>query len=623
MKNAIHYRIIPVDPCAHLFAITLTLEMPDPEGQVFQLPAWIPGSYMLREFARNIVEIKAEAIAEVKAPVKTQVKAEVNVDAEVKANPGAQVVVLTKLDKHTWRAAPCAGPLRLQYQVYAWDLSVRTAHLDQNHAFFNSSSVFLRVLGQEQLPHLVDLRRPFGSAYKNWRVATALPELSARRYGFGSYRASNYDELIDHPVEMGQFALATFNAHGVAHDLVISGLIPNLDLERVCGDVQKICASQIALFEPDSRRAPMARYVFLIFVVGEGYGGLEHRASCALLCERNSFPVLDQPKMSDGYRSFLGLCSHEYFHTWNVKRIKPAAFAPYDLQQENYTRLLWWFEGVTSYYDDLILARSGVIDQAAFLASIAKTINSVLRGSGRHKQSVAESSFDAWTKYYRQDENASNAIVSYYTKGSLVALALDLTIRLCSDGKKSLDDVLRLLWQRHGRDFYAIDKGALGVSENELLALFDAATGLKLARTIRRYVHGTADLPLARLLAQVGVEYADQRADTLVGLGMRSVVVGADCKVAAVYVGGVAHLAGLSAGDVLVALDDLRITGANLKDLLARYRPGDSVTLHAFRRDELKTFSMLLKADDAPQVTLKALLKPAVALKRRRAWLDI
>jgi predicted metalloprotease with PDZ domain len=602
MKNAIRYELALQDPAAHLLGVTLTLNSPAPDGQVFLLPAWIPGSYMVRDFARNIVRIRAES--------------------------GGRAVALKKLDKHSWQAAPCTGALTLHYEVYAWDLSVRAAHADQTHVFFNGSSVFLRAAGYEHVPHLVELRRPAGARYKHWRVATTLPELTAPRYGFGSYVAAGYDELIDHPVEIGEFALATFEAHDVPHDFALSGRVPNLDMARLCADLKKICESQIALFEPRTQGAPMTRYLFLARAVGDGYGGLEHRASTALICARADLPVLGRPAMSDGYRGFLGLCSHEYFHTWNVKRIKPAVFAPYDLQVENYTPLLWLFEGFTSYYDDLMLVRSGVIDEAAYLKLVEKTVNNVLRGAGRGKQSVAESSFDAWTKYYRQDENAPNAIVSYYTKGSLVALALDLTIRTGSDGKKSLDDVMRMLWQRYGRDFYAPDgSGGRGVTEAELLTVFDAASGLKLARTIRRYAEGTDDLPLARLLAPFGVKWVDKRGDKLIdanakpGMGIRTVVAGADCKLANVYEGGAAHQAGLSAGDLLVALDGVRVGATNLDALLARYRVGDSVALHVFRGDELMAFSVLLAADDAPSVALSAQSAPPALVKKRAAWL--
>ncbi|MDB5761217.1 MAG: family metallopeptidase [Herminiimonas sp.] len=596
MRNTIRYNIIPKDLAAHLFEVTLIVDSPDPDGQVFALPAWIPGSYMIREFARNIVQIRAES--------------------------GGKKITLKKRDKHTWQAARCDGPLTLHYEVYAWDLSVRAAHLDQTHGFFNGTSVFLRVAGQEHVPHVVDIRRPEGDAYKGWRVATALPELKARRYGFGTYVAADYDELIDHPVELGVFALATFKAHGVPHDIVITGQVPNLDMARLAADLKKICEAQIAFFESKNKRAPMQRYLFMTLAVGDGYGGLEHRASTALICARTDLPVKGKKEMSDGYRTFLGLCSHEYFHTWNVKRIKPAAFAPYDLQAEAYTSLLWLFEGFTSYYDDLILVRSGLIDQQAYFKLIAKTVNGVLRGSGRGKQSVAESSFDAWVKYYRQDENAPNAIVSYYTKGSLVALALDLTIRAETRGRKSLDDVMRALWRHYGRDFYENGAAGQGITEAEAEALFDEVTGLKLKRFFDRYVRGTEDLPLARLFAPFGIALSDGRKDAKPGLGIRTARDGSDCKLANVHEGGAAHRAGLSAGDLLVAMDGLRVSAANLESLLARYRIGDVVTLHVFRRDELMSFVAALAADDAPELSLTAQSKPAAAARMRTAWLQ-
>ncbi|MFB9245946.1 M61 family metallopeptidase [Massilia antarctica] len=578
---AIKYAIVPKDLGAHLFDVTVTVAAPSPDGQVFALPAWIPGSYMIREFSRNIVQIRAES--------------------------NGKPVALTKLDKHSWQAAPVAGPLSVQYEVYAWDLSVRAAHLDQTHGFFNGTSVYLRVLGQEQTAHEVDIQRPPDAAAKTWRVATSLPELGAKRYGFGTYVAGDYDELIDHPVEMGDFALATFKAHGIAHDIVVSGRVPNLDMGRLQADLKAICETQIAFFEPRTRRAPMDRYVFLTLAVGDGYGGLEHRASTALICARADLPSTASPRAADigeGYLKFLGLCSHEYFHTWNVKRIKPAAFAPYDLQNETYTPLLWLFEGFTSYYDDLMLVRSGIIGEAAYLKLLGKAVSGVLRGSGRTKQSVADSSFDAWGKYYRQDENAPNAIVSYYGKGSLIALAFDLTIRAKTDGKKSLDDMMLALWQRYGCDFYA--SAGRGVTEADVEALFDDISGLKLKPLFDKYVRGTADLPLAKLYAPFGVKVEDTRKNAKPAFDVGTGRDGGDCKLTQVHEGGAAHKAGLSAGDVLVAVEGLRVSGnpANLDALLARYKVGDTVAVHAFRRDELMTFSVQLQGDRVPDVKL-------------------
>ncbi|MBY0574065.1 MAG: M61 family metallopeptidase [Undibacterium sp.] len=580
---AIHYTINSNDRAAHLYDVTVTVDAPDPEGQIFSLPVWIPGSYMVREFARNIVQIEASA--------------------------NGKSVALTKLDKCTWQATPCTGGLRLSYQVYAWDLSVRAAHLDQNHGFFNGTSVFLRVHGQEASAHSVEIQRPDGCAH--WRVATALPSLEAKRHSFGRYIAADYDELVDHPVEMGEFELVSFKAHGVAHDFVVTGRVPNVDLARIALDLQKICEAQIAFFEPRTKQAPMSHYVFMTMVVGDGYGGLEHRASTALICNRSDLPTKNDTSLSDGYRAFLALCSHEYFHTWNVKRIKPAAFVHYDFSQENYTSLLWLFEGFTSYYDDLFLRRCGLVDEPSYLKVIAKTMMAVQRGSGRKKQSVADSSFDAWTKYYRQDENAPNAIVSYYAKGSLVALALDLLIRSETEGKKSLDDVMRALWEKFGRDFYQKDKilTKKGLGEEELQALVLEWTGVNITRFLAQYVKGTKDIPVAKMLAEFGVKLVSENASKKPSLGVKLVNQAGDCKLAHVYEGGAAHKAGLSAGDVLVAINGLRVNATDaaegLKKLLAPYSVGDKLELHAFRRDELLNLTLKLRLDEDAQITLE------------------
>jgi predicted metalloprotease with PDZ domain len=591
----IRYSIVPKQPAAHLFEVTVTVTDPDPAGQRFMLPVWIPGSYMVREFARNIVTLRA-------------------------VNEAGRKVRVEKIDKHTWQAAPVNGALTLRYEVYAWDMSVRAAHLDDTTGFFNGTSVFLVPQGHEDAPCVVDIQKPAGAAYRTWRVATALSEgRGTKRYGFGEYTAQNYDELADHPVTLGEFTLATFKAHGVPHDIVIAGRVVSLDMARLAADLKRICEAQIALFEPKSKKAPMDRYVFMTQAVSDGYGGLEHRASTALICNRGDLPVEGRPQTTEGYRTYLGLCSHEYFHTWNVKRIKPAAFAPYDLTQENYTSLLWLFEGFTSYYDDLILVRSGLITPEEYFAMLGKVVGGVLRGSGRLKQTVAESSFDSWVKYYRQDENAPNAIVSYYTKGSLVALSFDLAIRAQTSNRKSLDDVMRLLWQRFGRDFY---RGKpVGVAEDEVEALFAEATGAELGALFEQAVRSTRDLPLAELLEPFGVSLApeaDRGAKPSLGARVRG---GADCTLAAVHDGSAAQKAGLSAGDVLIAIDGLRVTGGNLDALLSRYLPGDKVEVHAFRRDELRTAQVKLDGPEVARYTLAVTDKRSAARNWRERWL--
>lgn len=607
----IRYRIHPKDPAAHLFEVSCAVADPDPAGQVFSLPAWVPGSYLIREFARHIVRLSA-------------------------SSAGAPLAV-EKIDKHTWRCAPAAGPVTVTCEIYAYDLSVRAAYLDQTRGYFNGTSVFLMPHGRESRPCRLEIRRPDGEGYRGWRVGTAMPRINAEPYGFGTYGAADYDELIDHPVELADFTLAHFEAGGVPHDLVISGR-HRADTERLCRDLQRICEYHIGLFG----EAPMDRYVFLVLAVGDGYGGLEHRASTSLICKRDHLPRpvpagLDSdpndPNCNEGYRSFLGLCSHEYFHTWNVKRIKPAAFLPYDLSREAYTRQLWAFEGITSYYDDLALLRSGLITPATYLEMLGETATRVWRGNGRHKQSVAESSFDAWIKFYRQDENAPNAVVSYYAKGSVVALALDLLIRSRSAGAHSLDAVMRALWTRYG-------KKLVGVPEDGIERTVTEMTGLDLSDFFAQAVYGTADLPLREILAPFGIEFtlrpaesdkdsggkpAKRSAAELAAravLGARIGGRGEEARLTHVYDGGAAQRAGLSAEDVVVAVDGLRATRANLAALIGGYPPGSRVHVHAFRRDELLEFDLTLQAPPVDTCAF-ALVEDAGPAARalRDAWL--
>ena len=600
MTPSIHYAIEPIDPNGHLFHVDLTVAEPAPGGQGFSLPTWIPGSYMVREFSRNIIQMEAVC--------------------------NGVPVPLTKLDKNHWQAASCNGPLTVSYDVYAWDLSVRTAHLDQTHGFFNGSSVFLEAQGNETEPLVIDIKRPFGEQYDNWRVITALQELAAERYGFGTYLASNYDELIDSPVELGTFVLGQFEAHGTLHEIAVTGHVPNLDMARLEKDLKAICETEIAFFEPDSRRSPVDRYVFLVMAVGNGYGGLEHRASTALLCSRKSLPSTATPeqdgKLSDDYIRFLGLCSHEYFHTWNVKRIKPAAFIPYQLDAETDTRMLWLFEGFTSYFDDLVLLRSRLIDVSTYLQLVAKTINSVMRGKGYLRQSISDAGFDAWTKYYRQDENSPNALVSYYTKGSLVALLLDLTIREATSNHQSLDDVMRLLWQRFGKPF---DKGLpAGMTDADAKQALETISGTDLSDFFNRYIYGTTVLPLTEAFARFGITMKNSADAGKPSLNVRVRPQGNDCVVSHVYENGTAHYAGVAAGDVLLAIDGIRVSadGKSIAGQLSRYALGDSVNLHVFRRDELMRLPAILVSEEAPEYTLTLAENAADAMKTaRQSWL--
>lgn len=576
MKDIL-YRITPIDLAAHLFAIEIHLTQPDPRGQIISLPAWIPGSYMIRDFARQIQNL--------------------NVKQEKKD------LYIEKLDSHSWQIQPCDKPIVVSYQVYAWDLSVRTAHLDETHGFYNGTSVFLQIHGQEDKPCLVDIVPP--KKHHDWGVYTSLPEAkdikgAAQRHGFGLYIAPNYDALIDHPVEMGTPTVISFKACGATHEMVFTGNIPNIDLERIARDTQKICEYQIKFFEPETHAAPFLdssdRYVFMTMVTGKDYGGLEHRASTALVASRADMPVIGDESISEGYRQFLGLISHEYFHTWNVKRIKPKAFTPYDLYDPCHTSLLWIFEGFTSYYDDLSLLRSGVIQQESYLELLSKTITAVHNTPGRFKQSVTQSSFDAWTKYYKQDENAVNSIISYYSKGSLIALGLDLLIQKESAGKSSLDDVMRELWNTYGRDFYC-KKPQLGLEEFEVVELIKRATGVDTKEFIDLYVKGTQDVPLAELLPVNAWQLQEEQSHKA-ELNIKTRTSEGQCQIAQVIEQGAAHLGGLSAGDIFIAIDHIKVDSQNLNALLSRYRVGDKIKVHVFRRDEMRKFKVKLNASE-------------------------
>lgn len=576
-RAPVRYRVTPSQPAAHLFDVVCSIDAPDPEGEILRLPAWIPGSYLIRDFSRHLVGLTATA--------------------------DGKRVAAEKIDLHSWRIAAPRGTRRLDvsYGIYAWDLSVRGAHLDESHGFFNGTSLFLRVESRAHLPCELELRRPAGAAYRDWAVATTLPTADARSgaaswaFGhFGHFRADSYAQLIDHPVEMGRFQKIEFTVRGVPHAVAITGQV-RCDLERLARDLAKVCAWHIDFW---GKPAPFSRYLFLVTAVGDGYGGLEHCDSTALLCRRQDLPSPQDPGISDDYLGFLGLASHEYFHAWNVKRLRPADFDTLDLQAPNPTELLWFFEGFTSYYDDLALVRCGLIDPQRYLDVLARTVNQVANTPGAEIQSVAQASYDAWTKYYRPDENSPNTTVSYYTKGALVALTLDLTMRASSQGKTTLDGALRRLWRLFGKRGKGIRASDI---RDALTAECRAADtpGATISRVLQTAVHGTGPLPLGRLLATHGLTLAEaprspgSTGSAAARLGLQLEPTG-EPRIRQLLAGGAAMAAGLAGGDVLVAVDGLRVSQSNLDTLLARYAPGESLTVHAFRRDELLSVTLTL-----------------------------
>jgi len=589
----IRYQITSRNPATHYFDAKIHIDKPDPAGQSLRLPNWIPGSYMIRDFARHLISVQASC--------------------------DGNAIQIHQADKSNWRVEPCAGVLLVEYQVYARDLSVRGAHLDHTHGYYNGTSVFLEVVGQAEAPCEVLIEKPPEPACQNWRLATSLTRKDAGEFGFGLYRADSYDDLIDHPVEMGEFRQIRFAACGVPHDIILTGRF-ECDDARLAKDLTIICEQHIRFFgEP----APVDYYQFQVLVVGDGYGGLEHRASTSLMCSRDSLPQTGEEKVTDQYRDFLGLCSHEYFHTWNVKRIKPAVYQPYDLQSETYSELLWAFEGITSYYDDLALVRCGLIEPEAYLELLSQTMTRVLRGKGSRRQSAAESSFNTWTKFYKQDENAQNAIVSYYAKGSLIALCIDLKMR--SLGDSCLDDVMRVLWQNW-------KNGRPGIEDDEIQTIICELCDTDLRSFLNQLIHQTDELPLHELLKTVGVDFIRRAAMNQGDKGgkpaegeLPAVSFGAflkeqdgALKILRVDEDGSAQMAGLNAEDAIIAIDGLKLSLDKFEHRLALASVGDRWTIHAFRRDELHSFDIALQAATDHTVVLQ---KNATAQKPQLAWL--
>ncbi|SEQ88680.1 Predicted metalloprotease, contains C-terminal PDZ domain [Solimonas aquatica] len=595
MTASVRYTVTPADLHGHYYEIACELAAPDAGGQVFRLPGWLRGSYLVRDFAKHVLDLEASC--------------------------QGRPLAIERLDKRSLRCARSAGPLLLRYRVYAYDESVRKAWLDSRRGFFNGSSLFYCPAGFEQAEFEIELRAPEDAQAARWRVATTLPAQQVDTRGFGLYHTLGYEELIDHPVEMADFQRVDFDVDGVPHALVLSGRA-EADLPRLARDLSAICHVERELF---GQQPALPQYLFLTHVVANGYGGLEHRDSTALICSRHDLPRPGDARTSRDYRGFLGLCSHEYFHLWNVKRITSERLAASDLGSEAYTQDLWHYEGVTSYYDDLFLLRAGLIEAGAYLDLLAEQATRLERSPGRRHQSLADASFEAWIKYYQPDENSANSGVSYYVKGALAALCLDLLLR--RDTRLCLDDVLRAAWQRYGAQGIAMPEGGLEqlaqeVSGMDLRGFFDLA------------LRSTQELPLAQLLGEFGVQaqrraaYSDhdnggsvagEAPRCYAGLKLKA----GDTRVALVLEDSPAQRAGLCAGDQLLAIDGLRIGLANWSTRLQALQPGKPYTLTLFRDDELLQLSFTPEAPPADTWSLSLMNVEGEIAARRKAWLGI
>lgn len=590
-----HYRVSMPEPHGHLFHVVLTVDRPA-DGLVLALPVWTPGSYLVREYVRHIEGLTAE-------------------------DGSGHALEVERLDKRRFRvAARAAAQVTVRYRVFAHELTVRTCHLDGTHGYFNGAAVLLLAEGREREPHLLEVVPPPG-----WRVATALTPAEGGADPFSAsepqpderwiFAARDYDELVDSPVEVGRHELVRFEAAGKRHAIALWGRATGgLELERLAREARRI----VEHFAELMGGLPYARYLFIVHLHPTLRGGLEHGASATLIVKRTGF----FPK--DAYGDTLALFAHEFFHVWNVKGLRPAAFVPYDYGREQYTRLLWWFEGTTSYYDELALVRAGLGEPKRYLKHLGEELTSLHRQPGEGKMSLEEASFTAWVKYYRPDENTVNSAISYYQKGELVALALDLALRRAGS---SLDALLRTLVERHA---------ARGLPEDGVERAVAEKLGDGAARAFfDRHVRGTAPLELD--LGELGLVVKRRRSqgwDDKGGTppppgepgpvpGWLGIVLASGPKltVSCVREGSPAWRAGLYAEDELVAEGGFRLDRAALWDRLCERGPAGRLRLTVFRRDELVEVEVPLAEAPEDALWLEPLAAPTAAQRAAfEAW---
>ncbi|MGJ8682544.1 M61 family metallopeptidase [Paraglaciecola sp.] len=593
-KSNVHYQVSVKSITSHEFNVTLSIENPDKTGQLLSLPAWIPGSYMIRDFAKNIIQISA-------------------------FNAAGEILNITKQDKQTWRVSPCIGKLTIEYQVYAYDLSVRGAYINDEYAFFNGTNMFLAVEGQTSQPCSVELIKPKENTLSHWKVATTLTSNKHLSHEFGHYWAKHYDELIDHPVLLGEFDIVPFETSGVKFELILAGG-HQADTNRIKSDLTKICQHQIEFFKDSP---PIGHYQFITLLTDNAFGGLEHISSTALMYSRKDLPSLYQKEnMTDGYQTFLSLCSHEFLHTWHVKRTKPEELFEAKLDCEKYTEQLWIYEGFTSYYDDLSLLRCGVVKQEEYLNVMAKNLTRLVRNKGRFKQSITESSYDAWTKFYKQDESSINNIVSYYNKGAVLAMCLDLLIKQKTDNKQTLDDVMRYLWAQYGK---------LGIPTHKLSVQKIVADDLNidLSDFFELALYTTQELPFEKLLSQFGINVNYSARDKLgdkggsisttpfmfdFGAQLKDKDIGVE--VLQVTQPSASFNAGLQVKDVIIAINNWQISTDNLKYIINNLELKQQVPLTILRDKKLKNLSFT-----AERVVLDSIHLSVNDVEKCQSWL--
>lgn len=537
----ISYEVSMPEPHTHYFEVKMNVKDYQKEYFDVQMPVWAPGSYLVREFSKSVEDVNASFN---KKLIKTE-----------------------QINKNTWRIySDKANNVNITYRVYAFELSVRTSFLDASHGYFNGTSMFMFINELKNIPHNLSI-----IPYKDWKkVSTSLPKGNMDGKGF-VYQAPDYDILVDSPVEIGNHETFNFTSAGVLHHVAMYGK-GNYDVEKLKVDMAKITQACTDVFDVN----PNKEYTFIIHNLTEGSGGLEHLSSTTLQVNRWTYGP-------DQYKGFLSLVAHEYFHLWNVKRIRPIELGPFDYNNENYTHLLWVMEGFTSYYDELLLYRAGIYTEDEIIKKFANSINRVENQPGNKVQPVADASFNAWIKAYRPTENSYNTTISYYTKGSVIANMLDLMICNSTKGKKNLDDVMKALYN----DFYLKEKR--GFTNKEMQVTLEKVSGLKLDDFFAKYINGTQTFDYKTMFGYANVN-AESIASNEADLGIS---VTGNNKIRTVYRDGAAYKGGLNVNDEIIAIDGFRVDG-DVKEFVKDKKVNDSVELLISRDNLIQTISFLL-----------------------------
>ncbi|MTJ09031.1 M61 family metallopeptidase [Anabaena sp. UHCC 0204] len=566
----IHYLVGMSQPETHLFEITLKIVNYPNSILDLKMPVWTPGSYLVREYEKNLQDFAAFGDNE--------------------------SLSWRKISKNHWQVEKGdVSEVTITYRIFANELTVRTNHLDPTHGYFNGAALFFRIPNYDHLPIQVTIIPP----NEKWQITTSLSTITEAT---NSFLAADFDTLVDSPFEIGDHQLYKFAVLGKPHELAIWGR-GNFQVQEMIADFEKIIEVEAKMFGG----LPYDRYVFFLHLLQQAFGGLEHKNSCSLIYQRFGF------RNQDKYEPFLQLVAHEFFHLWNVKRIRPQGLEVFDYDQENYTPSLWFCEGVTSYYDLVIPLRAGIYNTKAYLNYLSKEITRYLNTPGRKVQPLSESSFDAWIKLYRPDANSGNSQISYYLKGEMVSLLLDLLIRVHHENQRSLDDVMRQMWEEFG-------KAEIGYTPEQLEGVIASVAGMDLGDFFQRYLYGLDDLPFNQYLQPFGLQLVEDKREEPY-LGVRTNTENGREIIKFVELGSPAQKAGIDAGNELLAIDGIKV-GNQLNERLKDYQPNDSIQITVFHQDELRTYCVTLAAPIPNHYQLVPVQNPDLSQQEKFAgWL--